>query len=113
MTVPSPTADTLPMGSPLSLDAAQSRSAVSEGAAAKGGTLNRFPQSGQTEAGKRGARVGLQRAIACEPDRRGWMSWPCYGPLATAPSSSSLPSSIQPASDGKNVKAADAKTPTA
>ncbi len=36
MSVPSPTADILPKGSPLALDAAPSRSAVSEGAA-KGG----------------------------------------------------------------------------
>ena len=112
MTVPSPTGALLPLG-PVPGRRQASSAAVGERAAQrKEAHWIGFPQSDARRPASVGREPAFSAAIACEPDRRGRMSLSYRGPRLTVLSSSPLPSSIPPASDGSS-KAADALTPTA
>ncbi len=106
MTVPSATPS---LGtSAWTSTATLSREEAAEGAQRKEAHWIGFPQSDARRPVSVGRESAFSAPIACEPDRRGRMSLSTCGPLTTAPSSSSLPSSIPPASDGENAKATDA-----
>lgn len=110
MIVPSPTGAYLPLG-PVPGRRQASSAAVGKGTAQrKEAHWIGFPQSDARRPVSVGRESASSAPIACEPDRRGRMSLPHP---QVAQGSSLLPSSIPPASDGENAKAASAETPTA